>query len=374
MRLNVAWLMRRAGRNPSVRERLPSVRTPSRLLLVSAAIGSLLLFDSVAATADEIEDFYKGKNVNFIVPVAPGGDYDATARLVSRYLQKYLPGAPTLIVQNMTGGRGIASVNYMYNVAPKDGSVIALMQRGMPQLAYVGTPGIKFDATQFTWLGTMSSYASDAFPVFIMANRPVTSWQEIRQGGKKVTLGTVGAGSTNFNFAMIAKDVLKLNIDVVRGYSGAANIYLAMQSGEVDGQAAGYASIKASQRTLLDNKQLRFLVQFGRRDRLPELADVPTGQELAQSDDDRALITFAEAPFFMAMPFMAPPAIPAARAAALRDALMRSLRDPEFDAEAKRMGFDISPRDGDAVRDLIVKLAETPPQVVARFKAITESQ
>jgi tripartite-type tricarboxylate transporter receptor subunit TctC len=244
----------------------------------------------------------------------------------------------------------------------------------MPQLAYVGTPDIHFDATKFTWLGTMSSYANDAFPVFIMADRKVQSWQDLRQPGKKIVIGAVGAGSTNLTFPLIARDVLKLNIDIVRGYSGAAPIYLAMQNGEVDGQAAGYASIRAAQRTLLEQKKFRFLIQFGRMTRLPELADVPTGQELAGNEADRALIAFAEAPFFMAMPFIAPPGLPAPRAAALGEAFDRSMDDPAFRAEAEKLGLDASPADGAAVAKLVRRLAETPPEVVARFKPILTAQ
>jgi tripartite-type tricarboxylate transporter receptor subunit TctC len=334
----------------------------------------LSLIMSSVASADAIEDFYRGKTITMIVGVAAGGDYDLAARLVGKYLTKHLPGSPAVVVQNMPGAGGIAAMNFMYSAAPEDGTTLAVMQRAMPQLAYVGTSDIHFDATKFTWLGTMSSYANDAFPIFIMADRQVQSWQDLRQPGKKVVLGAVGSGSTNLNFPLIARDVLKLNIDIVRGYAGAAAIYLAMQNGEVDGQAAGYASIKAAQRALLEQKRFRFLIQFGRMTRLPDLPDVPTAQELAGNDSDRALISFAEAPFFMAMPFIAPPGIPAPRAAALREAFDRSMDDPEFRAEAKKLGLDASPLDGDSVAKLVRGLAETPPEAVERFKTILTAQ
>lgn len=342
-----------------------------RSLCAHVALVLLTAVVSSAASADAIEDFYRGKTITMIVGVAAGGDYDLAARLVGKYLTKHLPGSPAVAVQNMPGAGGIAAMNFMYGAAPKDGTTLAVMQRAMPQLAYVGGPGIHFDASEFTWLGTMSSYANDAFPIFIMADRQVQSWRDLRQPGKKVVLGAVGSGSTNLTFPLIARDVLKLNIDIVRGYSGASAIYLGMQDGEVDGQAAGYASIKATQRSLFEHRKFRFLIQFGRPTRLPELADVPTGQELAANDADRALIAFAEAPFFMAMPFVAPPHIPGPRAAALREAFNRSMDDPEFRAEAEKRGLDASPLDAEAVAKLVRGLAETPPEVVERYKAIS---
>lgn len=327
-----------------------------------------------SARADAIADFYKGKTLTVIVGYAPGGNYDMAGRLVGRYMAKYLPGSPGHVVQNMPAASGLTAVGHMYNVAPKDGSTISTIGRAIPQLAYLGATNVRFSPERFTWLGTMSSYADDAFPIFIMASRPIRSWQDLRQPGKKIVLGAVGAGSTNLTFPLIARDVLKLNIDVIRGYSGAAPIYLAMQSGEVDGQSAGFASVKAAQRALWEGKQLRFLIQFGRMTRLAELADVPTGQELAANDDDRALIAFAESPFYMAMPFIAPPDVPADRAAVLRAAFDHAMVDEGLRAEAKKLDMDVSPLDGEAVANLVRGLAATPPAVVERFKAISETR
>jgi tripartite-type tricarboxylate transporter receptor subunit TctC len=341
---------------------------------VAALASGLLLLGGLPAPAQPLADFYRGKTITMIVGPAPGGNYDMAARLVGRFLVKYLPGQPTLVVQNMPGAGGIAAINHMYNLAPKDGTAIAVMQRAMPQIAYLGDPAIRFDPNRFTYLGTMSSYAGDAFPLFIMADRPVKSWTDIKPGsGKKIVLGAVGSGSTNLTFPLIAKSALHLNIDIIRGYSGASAIYLAMQSGEVDGQAAGFASILAAQKSLWDAGKFRVLIQFGRTTRLPALADVPTGQELAANDADRALIAFAEAPFFMAMPFIAPPDLPAERAAALQQAFDRACADPAFREEAKKFDLDVSPLRGAEVAKLVRDMAGTPPAVVAQFKAIAES-
>lgn len=344
-------------------------------VVLIALVSAVVSLASGRGASAAVEDFYKGKTITVICGLAPGGNYDMAARLVGKYLVKHLPGSPGLVVQNMPAAGGIAAINHMYNGAPKDGATIAVMQRAMPQQAYLNESGIRFDPNKFTYLGTMSSYAGDAFPIFIMADRPVTSWQDIRAGSdKKVVLGAVGAGSTNLIFPLIAKHALNLNIDVIRGYAGAPAIYLAMQRGEVDGQSAGLASIKAQQRAAWESKQFRVLIQFGRTTRLPELADVPTGQELATDPDARALIAFAEAPFFMAMPFIAPPDLPADRADALRAAFDRSMTDPAFRAEADKFKLDVSPLSGDAVAKLVRDMATTPKPVIEQFKTISKSR
>lgn len=345
------------------------------LIAATLLIVGTVFLRGQAASADAVADFYKGKTINMIVGPAPGGNYDMAARLVGRYIVKHLPGAPGLLVQNMPGAGGIASINHMFNVAPKDGSTIAVMQRAMPQIAYLGDPAIRFEPNRFIYLGTMSSYAGDAFPIVIMADRVVKSWEDLTPtGGKKLVLGAVGSGSTNLTFPLIAKNALHLNIDVIRGYTGATAIYLAMQRGEVDGQAAGLASIKAAQKAAWDAKQFRILIQFGRTTRLAELPDVPTGQELATNPDDRALIAFAEAPFFMAMPFIAPPDIPSDRAKALQTAFDEACADPAFKIEADKFDLDVSPLNGDAVAKLVRDMASTPRAVVEQFKAISESR
>ena len=341
----------------------------------TAAAATIACAAWAQAAGAAVDEFYKGKTITVICGLAVGGNYDMAARLVGKYLVKQLPGSPSLVVQNMPAAGGIAAMNHMYNGASKDGTTIAVMQRAMPQQAYLEESGIRFDPNKFSFLGTMSSYAGDAFPIFIMADRPVTSWRDIQSGSdKKIVLGAVGAGSTNLTFPLIAKHALKLNIDVIRGYAGAPAIYLAMQRGEVDGQSAGLASIKAAQRSAWEAKQFRVLIQFGRTTRLPELADVPTGQELATDPDARALIAFAEAPFFMAMPFIAPPDVPSERVAALRAAFDRTMADPGFREEAVKFDLDISPLDGEAVAKLVRDMASTPKAVIEQFKTIAHAR
>ena len=183
-------------------------------------------------------------------------------------------------------------------------------------------------------------------------------------------MGTTGAGATNGVFTQIAKDILGLNIQNVRGYRGAADAFLAQQRGEVDGQVVGLASVKVGQPALYKTNFLRPLVVFARTTRFPDYPDVPTGRELANNPKAQAILAFAEAPFFMALPVVAPPDLPPDRARALQSGFMAMTRDPAVVEEATKMNLEQSPIDGEAVRRIIAQMGATPKDVVAQFNEI----
>jgi tripartite-type tricarboxylate transporter receptor subunit TctC len=323
------------------------------------------------AAAQSVEQFYKGRAVTLIVGFAPGGINDIAGRLVGRHLGRFIPGTPTIVVQNLPGAGGLVTANRLFNVAERDGSVIAGLGRAVPQLAIQGYPNANFEPLKFTWLGSLSSYADDAYLLLVNARHPAKSVGELGKLTHSLKLGTDRAGASNLVFALIAKEVLNLNVDLVRGYSGAAPIFLAMLNGELDGQMIGLSSVKSGQRDLWNRKEVRPLVQFGRTARLAELADVPTGRELTGEPGALALIEFAELPFFMALPFIAPPGVPPDRAKALQTAFMQMSKDEKFVEEAKKLGLDISPVDGDEILKLLARSAATPKDVIARYNALT---
>lgn len=322
------------------------------------------------AFAQSAEQFYKGRAISLLVPTAPGGINDISARLVAQYLPRYLPGHPSVEVQNEEGAGGLVLANRMYNTIPKDGLTIGIVERGTMQLAVQKDPNVRFDPLRFTWLGSLSSYAHDGYLLVVNASHPAKTVADLKKPGVSAKIGGDEPGSTNLTFALISKKVLGLNVDVVRGYPGAAPMFVAMQSGELDGQVIGYGSVRAGQSALWFGGKLRPLIQFGRRSRLPDLPNVPTGRELAPDAASRRLIEFAELPFFMALPFLAPPGVPADRAKALEGALMQVARDPGFLKNAARLHLDISPIDGSAVRALLVEAAATPLTVVDQYSAI----
>src|SRR5262245_1043595 len=331
-----------------------SLRAALLLLLCSLCCGPPA---ASQAGAQPVEPFYKGRTVTMLVGTSPGGINDISARLVARHLSRFLAGNPTIIVQNNPGGGGLVTANRLYFNSDKDGSVLAKLERAVPQLAIQGHANAQFEPAKFTWLGSLSSYADDAYLMLINANHPAKTVADLKT--TRAVLGADNAASSNLIFAVIAKEVLGLNVSVVRGYTGAAPLFLAMQRGELDGQMVGLSSVRTGQRDLWTKGAFRPLMAFGRDRRHPAFADMPIGRELAGDTDARALIEFAELPFFMALPFAAPPGMPAERAKALQDAFIEMCRDKDFVAAAERVGLDVSPTGGDGVLDLLARATAT---------------
>ena len=345
-----------------------SANRTALLLLVSGLCCALQATQH--ATAQSVESFYRGRTITMLVGTSPGGINDISARLVARHLSRFLPGNPTIVVQNNPGGGGLVTANRLYVNSDKDGSVLAKLERAVPQLAIQGNSNAQFDPAKFTWLGSLSSYANDAYLMLVNANHPAKAVADLKT--TRAVLGADNAASSNLIFAVIAKEVLGLNVSVVRGYTGAAPLFLAMQRGELDGQMVGLSSVRTGQRDLWTKGAFRPLLAFGRDRRHPAFADMPIGRELASDSDARALIEFAELPFFMALPFAAPPGLPPDRAEALQTAFMAMCRDKAFVEEAQTLGIDMSAIDGAAILTLLARTAATSRDVIARYNAIGE--
>jgi tripartite-type tricarboxylate transporter receptor subunit TctC len=319
------------------------------------------------ASAQSPAAFYAGKTVTLVVGSTPGGYYDIAGRTIARHLGQFIPGRPNLIVQNQPGAAGIAGLNRLGNTADRDGRTILVMSRALPQLALVGDPNAAFDPLALTWLGSLSSYRDDAYLMTINARHPAKTLADVRPPAKPLYLAGTREGSTNIIFAVIARDMLKLNIGVTRGYPGAAEIWLAMERGEVDGAFADISAIMVGRPVLWKEGKLRPLMAFGRIERHPDFRDIPIGRELVSDPDDLALIEFAELPFFMALPLVAPPDIPEDRARALKEAFMAMAMNEAFRADMAKAGIMTSPIDGAAVRALIERAAKTPEAIRSRF-------
>ena len=306
-----------------------------------------------------------------MVGTAPGGINDISARFVARYLGQYIPGNPKIVVENQPGAGGITSANRLANVVPQDGSVIAKLERAVPLLAIQGDPNVHFDPLKLTWLGSLSSYANDAYLMLVMATNPIKSVAELKEPGKSITLGGDNAASSNVIYATIAKDILGLNVKVVSGYTGAAPLFLAMQRGEIDGQVVGFSSVRTGQRALWDQHAFRAADAVRPQDAAsPTFPDIPTAYELTNDPNARALLNFAELQFFISLPFAAPPGMPADRAKALQTAFMAMCKDPAVVAAAEKLGIDMSPIDGDAVHQAIAEAAATPREVIDRYNTL----
>jgi tripartite-type tricarboxylate transporter receptor subunit TctC len=340
----------------------------------AGAISAALLAGIVQSSAQGVEQFYRGRSVDLLVGYAPGGLNDTLSRVVARHIGKKIPGNPNVVVRNMSSAGPIGIANHMFTAAEKDGSVIASLDRTGAQLAIRGELAARFDPLKFNWLGSVASFDKDAYLLLVNANHTAKSAKDLQGGNVKAIIGSVGAGSTNQVFAMLAKDALRLNLDTVKGYRGTSPIFLAIQSGEVDGVVTGISTLTTTQADLWNNRKIRALVQFGRATRHPDLPDVPTGRELAPDAETLALIKFAELPFQMSRPFIAPPDIPADRAKALKEAFMATMKDADFIAELDKIKFDdLSPIDGEAILALVREALKTPRATIEKYNQIEKA-
>jgi tripartite-type tricarboxylate transporter receptor subunit TctC len=334
------------------------------LTLVLLAIGQ--------ARGDAVGEFYRGKQISLVVGYGTGGGYDVYARLIARYLGRHVPGSPGIIVQNMPGAGSLRSVNYLYNAAPKDGTVVGTFARDMPLLAIIGNPNARFDPRRLTWLGSSSSYGNDAYLLLARRDAPVKSIEDARRpGGPPLVLGGTGEGASGNDVSTVLRDALGLNLKVVVGYPDSNAIFLAVDRKEVDGRCVGLSSVQSSHSEWLrPDAGMHALVQFARTTRHPAFADVPTARELARDASARALIELAEIPYTLSRPFAAPPGVPEDRARALQDAFLAVHRDPQYLDEAAKLKIDISPVGADAVLRAITQIATAPPELLGYMKKL----
>jgi len=326
--------------------------------------------------ADAVADFYRGKAINLIVGYGSGGGYDLFARMLARFLGKYIPGNPNVVVQSMPGAGSLRATNYLYSVAAKDGLTIGMIGRDMPLLAILGTnAAVQFDPRKLTWLGSSSDFSKDAYILMVRKEAPATTIEEARRpDGPPLVLGGTGQGSTGADVPILLRDTLGLNIRLVTGYPDNGAIMIAIDRGELDGRTVDLSSVRALRPNWLGpNGSMRSLVQFARATRHPEFPDVPTARELALSDKARALIEFAELPYRMSRPFVAPPNLPADRAKALQAGFLAVHKDPRYLEEAAKLRIEVSPIGADDVLKAIDQIAAAPPDILDQMRKLFAS-
>ena len=324
--------------------------------------------------AETGESFYKDKQVTAIVPYGPGGGFDVLTRLVAQHMGKYIPGDPKIIVQNMPGAGSLLATNYLYSLAPKDGTVFALLARNMPMIALLGhNPNVRFDPRQFTWLGSSSNFSHDAYVFIARKDAPAKSIADLQRGtDPQMIIGGTAEGSSSADVPKILKDALGLKFKLVLGYRDSAALSLAMESGEIAGRMVELSAVRSTRPAWLKpDSDYHLLAQYARVTRLADFPDVPTARELAPNDKARELIEFTEAPLVtMSWPFAAPPGIPADRTKILQDAFTAVHHDPQFLAEAKAAGFDIELVSPQGILDSINKMAQASPEVLDYVRSL----
>ena len=335
-------------------------------LLALLSVG-VLCIAAPANAQDGVADFYRGKQLRIVVGSAVGGAYDLYARAVARHIVHHIPGNPTVIVQNQPAAGGMVMTNQLFSLGPKDGTVIGAPLNGVPTAPMLQA-GAQFDASKLNWLGSINR---EAYVGFIWHTVPVSQIGDMAT--KEVLVGSTTVGATMNDFPLLLNDLLGYKFKVVRGYQGTPQINLAIERGEIQGNAGvGWASVKALTQNWIDEKKIKILVQYN-LEPYPELAGVPMVMSLAKTDTDRLAMRLLFARTEYARPYFLPPDVPAERVEAIRRAFDATMKDPAFLADAEKQQLEISPMTGEALQTLIGELAQTPSAIAQRVRSALEA-
>jgi tripartite-type tricarboxylate transporter receptor subunit TctC len=330
------------------------------LRALAVAAGALSQANRPAHAADPIADFYSGKNVQLVIGYAPGGGYDVYARALAHYMGRHIPGNPSIVVQNMPGAGSIKAANYLYNIAPKDGSAFGGFSRGAFLDPLLGrADGVQYVAAKYGWLGSISN---EVGVCAFRSDSGIASWQDMQS--KPYVIGSTGAGADSDVFPTVLRKMFGLPMRVVTGYHSAADVVLAISRKEVDGRCGwSWSSMMAWNKDLYQSKAVNVALQLASQ-KLPELADTPSILEVARDVDQQAALKLILSRQTMARPYVAPPGIPPERLAALRAAFDATMQDPAFLADAQRQDLEVRPVSGTAAEALINEIYASPSAVV----------
>jgi len=334
------------------------------------ALGAILLstLAPTLASADPVEDFYKGRTVTIMVGYSPGGSYDAAARVLGKYMGRYVPGNPTFVTQNMPGAGTLTLANALYNVSLRDGSTFGIFARGMAMEPLIGRSETRFDSSKFSWIG---SSANEISVCATYGTSPVKTWSDAL--AKDFTVAGNGSGSDPDVFANVLRNLFHLKDRLITGFPGSAEISLAMERGEIDGRCGwSWSSVKAEKADWIKDGKLNIFVQLALQ-KAADLPNTPLIIDLAANDRQRQILKLIFSRQTMGRPFAGPPGIPDDRKLALRKAFDATTKDPEYLAEAAKRGLEVNPVSGGDLDQLMVELYNTPKDVVNEARDATEA-
>jgi tripartite-type tricarboxylate transporter receptor subunit TctC len=309
------------------------------LALVSAVVAAT---SQAQAQSDPVADFYRGKTLTVLVGVGAGGEYDFQMRLVQRHIGKYIPGNPSTVGQNMVGATGLLMANHLYNVAPKDGTVIGLIQNGLPSFQAMGVEGINFDARKFNWIGSLSP------TVETMAVRKGSGVKTVDDARKKdLIAGSNGRSGITYTFPALMNDLLGTRFKIVTGYASVNEINIAMERGEADGRNNSWTSWRTAKPDWITNKEINVLV-------------------------DKQLLRLVTSGSRLGHPFATAPGVPPERVAALREAFAKMVRDPDYLRELAAVRLEANPQTGEQLQAIVDEVMATPDPVKQKGRKLIQ--
>jgi tripartite-type tricarboxylate transporter receptor subunit TctC len=319
---------------------------------------------SPAAAQPAVEQFYKGKTIDLVIGYPPGGSNDVFARFVARHMGRFIPGNPNIVTRNMPGGGSLLAANYLFAIAPKDGSVLGIVSPTAPLDAKLGNPAAKYQPEKFNWIGRVGAAVN---PLFVWHTQPFTSWKQALT--QEITLSATGAGSTVSVYPTVLNNVMKTRFKLVMGYKGSGEAMLAMERGETAGHSTAWEALKTQHPDWITGKKVRFLLQFA-LERHPEMADVPTAIEIAETAEQKAILRAVLNATEIGKPFLTTPGVPAERVEVLRRAFDKMAADPQFKEEFEKAKVELNPRTGEQLQKLVEELVAMPPDLLVKVKAV----
>lgn len=319
---------------------------------------------SAPSIANPVADFYKGKTITIIVGVRAGGAYDLYARFFGDHAKRHIPGHPNIIYQYMPGGGGVKSANYLYNVAPQDGTTIGMLEQGTAVGKLLRDhPNMKFDITKFNWVGTVGR----SYYLFgIWHKAPATTVEGAKNN--EVLMAASGKSSTTYIYPKLANYILGTKYKPVLGYRGAGAMNLSFMRGETHGRGGTWSSWKTKMENHIKSGELKFALQIAPK-KNPEWPNVPLLIDLAKNKADRDIVDFMTVPTAIGRSLLLPPNVPQERVNAIRRAFDATMKDSRVVAKAKRLGVRTTGETGEELQALMAKLAATPPSVVKKVRA-----
>jgi tripartite-type tricarboxylate transporter receptor subunit TctC len=343
-----------------------------RLMGLTVSFVSMLAIGSLSSTplfaAETLADFYRGKTVRMLIGSPAGGSYDLAGRVLGRHLGGHIPGNPNVVVENMPGAASLVMANYLYNSALRDGTVIGMTTSSVPiepKLKTMARDGghVSFDSRRMSWIGTPDQQPQ---VLFVWHEAPAYSLDDLKKN--KIIMAS-NRGADNFVLPSLMNQVLGTRMELVTGYQGSGEAYLALERGEVQGHIARFTSVKSSKPDWIRDQKVRVLALFG-GGVVPELKNVPNVADTTTSKADHDFFQFYDSKFDLAFPIALPPEVPADRVAGLRVAFDETMQDPQYQADAVKAGLGLNPLSGDQIGKVIQQIENTPEEVVERLRKI----
>ncbi|MGH6767456.1 MAG: Bug family tripartite tricarboxylate transporter substrate binding protein [Xanthobacteraceae bacterium] len=333
-------------------------------MLVRTVLVLMSLTLSTQLHAETAAEFYKGKQLRLIVGSSVGDGYDRWARFIARHITRHIPGSPNIIVQNMPGAGTLTATNHLYNIAPKDGTTFGSFSRNLPPQAVLGRPNFRFDPRKFEWIGSPETV--NRVCVVGAASKAKTIDDVFK---REILMGGMGTGMVPTVVPTILNKLVGTKFRVVEGYGGTKAVFLAIERGEVDGICMASSTLLGPSRDLIETGKLRVLFSMEAKP-MTALPDVPTMYSRLKTDEQRQIVTFLNAALDYGRPYAAPPGVPGDRVAALRAAFAATVKDPQFLAEAKKLGYAITYTSGEEFKALSEQIFAVPRPIIDKASAL----